>query len=178
MGLRPNGVSSNPNAIEGRSTHLSLPRTRNRDRCDLLEIMFASDNKYYHHRRTGQHPFVGSNRVLPEWRTQIVCHAAPPGRKNNNELLQSLFFDGRRVVPDERLLCYPTRNVSQHIFIHNGPRGSHDTSDIKLVGLQLVRYSYFVSDATLARQADRFVVNIISWCRPSTSQSLNRLPSG
>ena len=23
------------------------------------------------------------------------------------------FFDGRRVVPDERLLCYPTRNVSQ-----------------------------------------------------------------
>ena len=35
-------------------------------------------------------------------------------KKNNNELLQSLFFDGRRVVvPDERLLCYPTRNVSQ-----------------------------------------------------------------
>ena len=23
----------------------------------------------------------GSNRVLHEWRTQIVCHAAPPGRK-------------------------------------------------------------------------------------------------
>ena len=34
------------------------------------------------------------------------------GEKNNGELLQSLFFDGRRVVPDERLLCYPTRNVS------------------------------------------------------------------
>ena len=33
------------------------------------------------HRRTGQHPFGGSNRVLPEWRTQLVCHAAPPGRK-------------------------------------------------------------------------------------------------
>ena len=33
----------------------------------------------------------GSNRVLPEWRTQIVCHAAPPGR-NNNELLQCLFL--------------------------------------------------------------------------------------
>ena len=47
----------------------------------------------------------GSNRVLPERRTQIVCHAS--------ELLQSLFFDGRRVVPDERLLCYPTRNLSQ-----------------------------------------------------------------
>ena len=23
----------------------------------------------------------GSNRVLPEWRTQIVCHADPAGRK-------------------------------------------------------------------------------------------------
>ena len=33
----------------------------------------------------------------------------PPGRKNNNEVLQCLFFDGRRVVPDERLLCYPAR---------------------------------------------------------------------
>ena len=66
-----------------------------------------------YHRRMGQHPFGGSNRVLPEWRTQIVCHAAPPGRNNNNELLQCLFFDGRRVVPDEHLLCYPTRNVSQ-----------------------------------------------------------------
>ena len=66
------------------------------------------------HRRTGQHPFGGSNRVLPDWRTQIVCHAAPPGRKNK-ELLQWVFFDGRKVVPDERLLCYPTRNdtVSQ-----------------------------------------------------------------
>ncbi len=44
------------------------------------------------HRRTGEHPFGGSNRVLPEWRTQLVCHAAPPGRKNNNELLQCLFL--------------------------------------------------------------------------------------
>ena len=60
--------------------------------------------------RMGQHPF--SNRVLPEWRTQIVCHAASPRRKNN-ELLLCLFFDGRRVVPDEHLLCYPTQNVSQ-----------------------------------------------------------------
>ena len=44
------------------------------------------------HRRTGEHPFGGSNRVLPEWRKQLVCHAAPPGRKNNNELLQRLFL--------------------------------------------------------------------------------------
>ena len=63
------------------------------------------------HRRTGQHPFGGSARVLIECRTQIVCHAAPTGSTHTNELLQSLFY-GRRVVPDERLLCYPTRNVS------------------------------------------------------------------
>ena len=25
------------------------------------------------HRHTGQHSFGGSNRVLPEWRKQIVC---------------------------------------------------------------------------------------------------------
>ena len=67
-------------------------------------------------------------------------------------------------------------HVYIYIFIHNRPRGSHDTADIKVVGLQLVRYSYLVSDATLARQADRFVAVIISWCRPSTSQSLNRRP--
>ena len=35
------------------------------------------------------------------------------GEKNNNELLQSIFFDIHRVVPDERLLCYPTRNIFQ-----------------------------------------------------------------
>ena len=34
-----------------------------------------------YHRRMGQHPFGGSNRVLPEWRTQIVCHAVLPVRK-------------------------------------------------------------------------------------------------
>ena len=28
-------------------------------------------------------------------------------------LLQCPFVDDRRVVPDERLMCYPTRNVSQ-----------------------------------------------------------------
>ena len=44
------------------------------------------------HRRTGEHPFGGSNRVLPEWQKQLVCHAGPPGRKNNNELLQCLFL--------------------------------------------------------------------------------------
>ena len=43
-------------------------------------------------RRTGQHSFGGSHRVLPEWRTQIVCHAAPPGRKNINELISVLIL--------------------------------------------------------------------------------------
>ena len=42
---------------------------------------FAKKKRACSHRRTGQHPFGGSNRVLPEWRTQIVCHAAPPGRE-------------------------------------------------------------------------------------------------
>ena len=61
----------------------------------------------------GQHPFGGgSNRVLPEWRTQLVCHAAPPERKNK-KIIAMPIFDGRRQVPYERLFCYPTRNVSQ-----------------------------------------------------------------
>ena len=43
------------------------------------------------------------------------CLSRGPAREKNSntELLQCLFVDGRRVVPDERLLCYPTRNVSQ-----------------------------------------------------------------
>ena len=45
--------------------------------------------------------------------TRLFVTRPSQGEKNNNELLQCLFFDGRRVVPDERLLFYPTRNVSQ-----------------------------------------------------------------
>ena len=42
------------------------------------------------------------------------CLSRGPAReKNNNVLFQCLCFDDRRVVPDERLLCYPTRNISQ-----------------------------------------------------------------
>ena len=58
----------------------------------LLQFSRGRPCKYITHRRTGEHPFGGSNRVLPEWRKQLVCHAAPPGRKNNNELLQCLFL--------------------------------------------------------------------------------------
>ena len=61
-----------------------------------ISVTFLPDtiNAVYklRHRRTGEHPFGGSNRVLPEWRKQLVCHAAPPGRKNNNELLHCLFL--------------------------------------------------------------------------------------
>ena len=62
-------------------------------------------------------------------------------------LLRSVMFTGFGGVTD-----ILTRNYDEliYIFIHNGHRGSHDTSDIKSVGLQLVRYSYLVSDATLA----------------------------
>ena len=38
------------------------------------------------------------------------------------------------------------KSSMMHIFIHNRPKGSHDTADIKVVvGLQLVRY---ISSAT------------------------------
>ena len=38
------------------------------------------------HRRTGQHPFAGSNRVLPKWRTPIVFTRPRQGEKHINEL--------------------------------------------------------------------------------------------
>ena len=60
------------------------------------------------HRHTGQHPFGGSNQVLPVFVTR-----SRQGEKNNNEQLKSLLFDGCTVLPDERLFCYHTRNVSQ-----------------------------------------------------------------
>ena len=44
------------------------------------------------------------------------CSSRGPAREKKiimNYILQCIFVDGRRVVPDERLLCYPTRNVSQ-----------------------------------------------------------------
>ena len=61
-------------------------RIKKRAKTQNLHVRFMTANIGSMHRRTGEHPFGGSNRVLPEWRTQLVCHAAPPGRKNNNEL--------------------------------------------------------------------------------------------
>ena len=55
----------------------------------------------------------GQTEFCPNYERKLFVTRPRQGEKNNNELLQSLFFDGRRVVPDERLLCYPTQNVSQ-----------------------------------------------------------------
>ena len=54
--------------------------------------------------RTGQHPFGGSNRVLPEWQTQIVCQAAPPGRKKIIMYYCRAYFFDRLTCP---LLLHP-----------------------------------------------------------------------
>ena len=53
------------------------------------------------HRRTGQHPFGGSNRVLPEWRTQIVC--SRPGvtiskLNRKSQVTMQLRYDLRKVT--------------------------------------------------------------------------------
>ena len=55
----------------------------------------------------------GQTEFCPNGERNLSVTRPRQVENNNNELLQSLFFDGRRVVPDERLLCYPTRNVSQ-----------------------------------------------------------------
>ena len=77
-----------------------IERKKKRSKISAFESCYANriygtfgvEMRAYGHRRTGEHPFGGSNRVLPEWRKQLVCHAAPPGRKNNDELLQCLFL--------------------------------------------------------------------------------------
>ena len=56
---------------------------------------------------TGQHPFGGQTEFCPNGERKLSVTRPRQGEKKNNELLQSLFFEGRRVVPDERLLCYP-----------------------------------------------------------------------
>ena len=63
-------------------------------------------------------------------------------------------------------------------IIHTRPRGSHGTTGSTFVGLHIIRYGNHASDATLARQAELFVAIFISSSRDSSSQSLNRLPSG
>ena len=55
----------------------------------------------------------GQTEFCPNGERKLFVTRSRQGEKNNNELLQSLFFDGDMVVPDERLLCYPTRNIFQ-----------------------------------------------------------------
>ena len=55
----------------------------------------------------------GQTKFCPNGEHKLFVTRPCQGEKNNNELLQRLFFDGHREVPDERLLCYPTRNLSQ-----------------------------------------------------------------
>ena len=47
-------------------------RTEERKEMRSGATLMATHSYTRNHRRTGQHPFGGSNRVLPEWRTQIV----------------------------------------------------------------------------------------------------------
>ena len=54
----------------------------------------------------------GQTQICPNGERKLFVTRPRQGEKKN-ELLQNLFFDGRWVVPDERLLFYPTRNVSQ-----------------------------------------------------------------
>ena len=63
-------------------------------------------------------------------------------------------------------------------ILHTRPRGSHGTTGSTFVGLHIIRYGNHARDATLARQADLFVAMSVSSSRDSSSQSLNRLPSG
>ena len=96
----------------------------------LTKREFTPETGNVDHRRTGQHLFGGSNRVLPEWRTQIVCHAPPPGRKNNNELLQSLFVDGRRVVgPVPARYVRQSQICPQLDMSDKNDKKTHDISD-------------------------------------------------
>ena len=55
----------------------------------------------------------GQTEFCPNGERKLFVTWPRQGEQNNNEVLQSLFFDGCRVVPDARLLCYPTQNVSQ-----------------------------------------------------------------
>ena len=61
----------------------------------------------WYHRRTANIHLGGQTEFCPNGERKLFVTWPRQGEKNNNELLQSLFFDGCRVVPDERLLCYP-----------------------------------------------------------------------
>ena len=53
----------------------------------------------------------GQTEFCPNDEHKLFSRGLAREKNNNNELLKCLFFTV--VVPDERLLCYPTRDVSQ-----------------------------------------------------------------
>ena len=55
----------------------------------------------------------GQTEFCPNGEHKLFVTRPRQGEKSNNELLQCQFFDGRIVVPDEHLVCYPIRDVSQ-----------------------------------------------------------------
>ena len=66
----------------------------------------------------------------------------PRQGEEKKELLQSLFFDGKRVIPDERLLCHTTRDVSgRWILVPFG-----DTVSLKINVLSFARINVALSD--------------------------------
>ena len=54
----------------------------------------------------------GQTEFCPNGEHKLFVTRPRQGEKNYDELWQWVFFDGRRVLPDERLLCCPARNVS------------------------------------------------------------------
>ena len=48
----------------------------------------------------------GQTEFCPNGERKLFVTRPRQGEKNNNELLQRLYFDGRRVVPDERLFFF------------------------------------------------------------------------
>ena len=66
-------------AMEGGSTHWSRPRTGTRDRSDLLEKVFASDNKHYHD-TCHDEPGIGTTRNISFtlFGTLVICLFGTP----------------------------------------------------------------------------------------------------
>ena len=56
---------------------------------------FRSSILHGAHGRTGQHPFGGQTQFCPNGERKLFVTRPRQGEKNNKELLQSLFFDGR-----------------------------------------------------------------------------------
>ena len=70
--------------------------------CIVIEIKFYSI--LFYSRRTGQHPFGGQTEFCPNGEHKLFVMRPRQGEKNKNDLLQCLFVDGRRVVPNDNTI--------------------------------------------------------------------------